>query len=78
MTQEEIRIKALEAQVVDLKVKVHKCARRLVHEYAENGSESTKEVGINAVGEREFFALLVEGCYDLNEGDREDIAALLR
>lgn len=78
MTQEEIRIKELEAQVVALKVKVHMCAQRLVHEYAENGSESTKEVGIKAVGEREFYAMLLEGGYDLNEYDREDIANLLR
>jgi hypothetical protein len=30
------------------------------------------------VGENEFYAMLLEGGYDLNEYDREDIAHLLR
>jgi hypothetical protein len=65
-------------KIYQLHQTIHTCADRLVHEYAENGSEATKEVGIAAVGEREFFALLLEGGYDLNEYDREDIASLLR
>lgn len=78
MTTEEIRIKELQAEVAILKTKVHACAERLVHEYAENGSDTTKEVGIEAVGEREFYAMLLDGGYDLNEYDREDIVTLLR
>lgn len=78
MTQEINKIKELEAQVVALRIKVHKCVTVLVHDYAENGSETAKDVGIFAVGEREFYALLLEGGYDLNEYDREDIATLLR
>lgn len=70
--------KASIGEIAVLKTKVHRCAERLVHEYAENGSETTKEVGINAVGENEFYAMLLEGGYDLNEYDREDIAAILR
>lgn len=57
---------------------IARCAQRLVHEYAENGSATTQEVAINAVGEREFYALLLEGGYDLNANDREDIVSLLR
>lgn len=64
--------------ITELHTKLDKCAERLVHEYAENGSETTKEVGIKAVGENEFYAMLLEGGYDLNECDREDIAHLLR
>lgn len=78
MTQEINKIKELEAQVVALRNKVHKCVNVLVRDYAENGSEAAKDVGIIAVGEREFYALLLEGGYDLNEYDREDIATLLR
>lgn len=77
MTQEET-IKKLQDKVVVMQCKLQMCAKRLVHEYAENGSETTKEVGINAVGENEFYAMLLEGGYDLNEYDREDIAAILR
>lgn len=64
--------------ITELHTKLNKCAERLVYEYAENGSETTKEVGIKAVGENEFYAMLLEGGYDLNEYDREDIANLLR
>ena len=64
--------------ITELHMKLDKCAERLVYEYVENGSETTKEVGIKAVGENEFYAMLLEGGYDLNEEDREDIAALLR
>ena len=64
--------------ITELHTKLDKCAERLVYEYAENGSETTKEVGINAVGANEFYAMLLEGGYDLNEYDREDIAELLR
>ena len=64
--------------ITELNRKLDLCAERLVHEYAENGSETTKEVGIKAVGENEFYAMLLEGGYDINEEDREDIAALLR
>lgn len=83
MTQEEIR--AFEQKLAEnnrrieqLQIMIHNCAERLVHEYAENGNETTKEVGIKAVGENEFYARLVEGGYDLNEYDREDIANILR
>ena len=65
-------------RIDQLQTIIHACAKRLVHEYAENGSETTKEVGIKAVGENKFYAMLLEGGYDLNEEDREDIAALLR
>lgn len=64
--------------ITEMNRKLNLCAERLVHEYAENGSETTKEVGIKVVGENEFYAMLLEGGYDLNEEDREDIAALLR
>lgn len=64
--------------ITEMNRKLDLCAERLVHEYAENGSETTKEVGIKAVGENEFYAMLLEGGYDLNEYDREDIAHLLR
>lgn len=73
---EEARAK--DRQINQLQLIIHTCANRLVYEYAENGSETTKEVGINAVGENEFYAMLLEGGYDLNEYDREDIANLLR
>jgi hypothetical protein len=73
---EEARAK--DRRIDQLQQTIHSCAERLVHEYAENGSETTKEVGIEAVGEREFYAMLLEGGYDLNEYDREDIANLLR
>lgn len=46
---------------------IHECAERLVFEYAEDSNETTKEVAINAVGEKEFYAMLIEGGYDLNE-----------
>lgn len=65
-------------KIAQLLAVIHNCAERLVHEYAENGNETTKEVGIKAVGENEFYAMLVEGGYDLNEYDREDIANILR
>ena len=73
---EEAREK--DRRIYQLQQIIHTCADRLVHEYAENGSETTKEVGIKAVGENEFYAMLLEGGYDLNEYDREDIANLLR
>ena len=73
---EEARAK--DGRITQLQHTIHTCANRLVHEYAENGSETTKEVGIEAVGENEFYAMLLEGGYDLNEYDREDIAHLLR
>lgn len=64
--------------ITEMNRKLDLCAKRLVHEYAENGSEATKDTGIMAVGYREFYAMLIEGDYDLNEYDREDIAELLR
>jgi hypothetical protein len=70
--------RAKDVVIENLRRTLHTCAERLVHEYAENGSETTKDVGINAVGANEFYAMLLEGGYDLNEYDREDIAALLR
>jgi hypothetical protein len=73
---EEARAK--DRRITQLQHTIHTCADRLVYEYAENGSETTKEVGIEAVGENEFYAMLLEGGYDLNEYDREDIAHLLR
>jgi hypothetical protein len=73
---EEARAK--DRQINQLQLIIHTCANRLVYEYAENGSETTKDVGIQAVGENEFYAKLLEGGYDLNENDREDIANLLR
>lgn len=73
---EEARAK--DRRIDQLQQTIHTCADRLVHEYAENGSETTKEVGIKAVGENEFYAMLLEGGYYLNENDREDIAHLLR
>lgn len=73
---EEAREK--DRRIYQLQQTIHTCAGRLVHEYAENGSEATKEVGIAVVGEREFYAKLLEGGYDLNEYDRDDIANLLR
>jgi hypothetical protein len=73
---EEARAK--DRRIDQLQQTIHSCVDRLVYEYAENGSETTKEVGIEAVGEREFYAMLLEGGYDLNEYDREDIANLLR
>ena len=69
---------AKDRRIYQLQQIIHTCADRLVHEYAENGSDTTKEVGIKAVGENEFYAMLLEGGYDLNEYDREDIAHLLR
>lgn len=73
---EEARAK--DRRIDQLQQTIHSCVDRLVYEYAENGSETTKEVGIEAVGENEFYAMLLEGGYDLNEYDREDIANLLR
>lgn len=73
---EEARAK--DRRIDQLQRTIHSCVDRLVYEYAENGSETTKEVGIEAVGENEFYAMLLEGGYDLNEYDREDIANLLR
>lgn len=73
---EEARAKG--RRIDQLQQTIHTCVDRLVYEYAENGSETTKEVGIKAVGDREFYAMLIEGDYDLNEYDREDIAELLR
>lgn len=71
-------LKAKNERIDQLQTTIHACAERLVYEYAENGSETTKEVGIKAVGENEFYAMLLEGGYDLSEYDREDIAELLR
>lgn len=73
---EEARAK--DKRIYQLQQTIHTCVGRLVHEYAENGSETTKEVGIKAVGENEFYAMLLEGGYDLTEQDREDIASILR
>ena len=73
---EEARAK--DRRIDQLQRTIHTCVDRLVYEYAENGSETTKEVGIKAVGDNEFYAMLIEGDYDLNEYDREDIAELLR
>ena len=73
---EEARAKG--KRIDQLQQTIHTCVDRLVYEYAENGSETTKEVGIKAVGDREFYATLIKGDYDLNEYDREDIAELLR
>ena len=74
--EDEARVK--DRRIDQLQQTIHSCVDRLVYEYAENGSETTKEVGIKAVGENEFYAMLLEGGYDLNEYDREDIAHLLR
>ena len=73
---EEARAK--DRRINQLQQTSHTCVNRLVYEYAENGSETTKEVGIEAVGDNEFYAMLLEGGYDLNEYDREDIVSLLR
>lgn len=73
---EEVRAK--DRRIDQLQQTIHTCVDRLVYEYAENRSEDTKEVGIEAVGDNEFYAMLLEGGYDLNEYDREDIASLLR
>ena len=73
---EEARAK--DRRINQLQQTIHTCVNRLVYEYAENGSETTKEVGIEAVGDNEFYAMLLEGGYDLNEYDREDIVSLLR
>lgn len=82
----EAEVKALKEQIAqkDKEIShlrdnvVQKCAKRLVCEYAENGNDETMEIGIEAVGRREFYALLIEGGYDLNEYDREDIVSILR
>lgn len=51
---------------------------KLIAIYAEDESESVKEAVMNVMGEKEFYATLVEGGYDLNADDREAIADLLR
>lgn len=66
------------SEILRLQRTIHDCAERLAYEYAENDSEGTKEVAINAIGEAEFYAVMLENGYDLNEYDRDDIANLLR
>lgn len=78
LEKKEDEARAKDRRIDQLQQTIHNCVDRLVYEYAENGSETTKEVGIKAVGENEFYAMLLEGGYDLNEYDREDIAHLLR
>lgn len=78
LEQKEDEARAKDRRITQLHQTIHTCVGRLVHEYAENGSETTKEVGIKAVGENEFYAMLLEGGYDLTEQDREDIASILR
>ena len=72
------QLKQKEAIIARQKVIIARCVAQLVHEYAENGNATTQDVAIQAVGERAFFALLIEGGYDLNANDREDVVALLR
>lgn len=79
------RLEKAEATILELKAKIDRMQQsirtmgeRLVHEYAENGSDTTKEVAIKHLGESEFFVELLTGGYDLTEEDREDIAELLR
>ena len=74
----DAEVMAKQQRIDQLQNTIHECAARLMYEYAENRSETTKEVGIKAVGENEFYAMLLEGGYDLSEYDREDIAELLR
>lgn len=78
IAKKDEKAREMDRRIVQLQQTIHTCVNRLVYEYAENGSETTKEVGIKAVGENEFYAMLLEGGYDLNEYDREDIANLLR
>ena len=51
---------------------------KMIAIYAEDESESVKEAVMGVMGEKEFYATLVEGGYDLNADDREAIADLLR
>lgn len=66
-----IKIDALEMKVRDL-------CETMIGIYAEDESESVKNAIIDVLGEKEFYATLVEGGYDLNDEDREAIADLLR
>lgn len=69
--KKNIKIDALEMKVRDL-------CETMIGIYAEDESESVKNAVIDVLGEKEFYATLVEGGYDLNDEDREAIADLLR
>ena len=68
----------LKARIDRMQQSIREMGERLVYEYAENGSETTKEIAIRGLGESEFFIALLTGGYDLTEEDREDIADLLK
>ena len=68
----------LKAKIDRMQQSIRAMGERLVYEYAENGSDTTKEIAIKHLGENEFFIELLTGGYDLTEEDREDIAELLK
>ena len=71
-------VRAKDIKIDTLETKVRDLAEKLIAIYAEEGEDSVKDAAIDALGENEFYATLVEGGYDLNYDDREAIAKLLR
>lgn len=72
---EELRAK--DRRIDQLQMKIQDMGNRLVYEYAENGSSTTKEVAIEGMGEGMFYRELLTKGYDLTEEDREEIADLI-
>lgn len=74
--EEEIRKRSIKIDALEMKVR--DLCENMIGIYAEDESESVKNAVIDVLGEREFYATLVEGGYDLIDEDREAIADLLR
>lgn len=74
----EARRKERDIIIDKLHMQLRNLCETMIGIYAEDESESVKNAVIDELGEKEFYATLVEGGYDLNDEDREAIADLLR
>lgn len=74
----DARRKEMSIIIDSLEMKNRDLCEKMIAIYAEDESESVKEAVMDVMGEKEFYATLVEGGYDLNADDREAIADLLR
>lgn len=71
-------IDTLQKHIDDLQYKVTVLTDQLLEEYAENHSDNSRKTLMNVMGEREFYARLIEG-YELEYRDeRNAVARLIR
>lgn len=67
-----------ERKIAKMQKDIEMLARQMVSDYSEFENEETKKAVMRVIGEREFYALLVEMEGDLYKDDRVALAALLR